>query len=73
MSLLTCSVGDDSRGDVGVASLIFNRCPSYWTCVLVSLEQSKLEVHFHVVQQETLPEVDPDCAGSPRELLCQGK
>lgn len=39
----------------------------------MSLEQSKLEVHFHVVQQETLPEVDPDCAGSPRELLCQGK
>lgn len=62
-----------AQGDVGVVALIFNHCPLYRTCVLMSLEQSKLEVHFHVVQQETLPEVAPNCPESPRELFCQGE
>lgn len=73
MSLLTCSVGDDSRGDVGIVSLNFSDHPSYRTPGLMSLEHSKLEVHCFVVQPDPPPEMDPDCPGSPHELLCQGK
>lgn len=39
----------------------------------MSLEHSKLEVHFFVVPSETSPEMDPDCPTSPYELLSQGK
>lgn len=63
-SLLSCSGRNDSGRHAGILSLTFNHHLSYRWCVLMSLEQSKLELCFYVLQQEPPPETGPECAWS---------